>query len=41
MGFAGWQKRGWFDHDGRGQQPEPDGSQDGSTPEGPNTDTDL
>ena len=41
MGFGGWQKRGWFGNDGRGQQHEPDGSHDGSTPEGPNTDTDL
>ena len=35
MGFAGWQKRGWSGHDGRGQ--EPDGSDDGSTQEGPDT----
>jgi zinc resistance-associated protein len=35
MGFAGWQKRGWSGHDGRGQQP--DGSRDGSPHEGPDT----
>ena len=35
MGFAGWQKRGWSGHDGRGQQP--DGSGDGSPQEGPGT----
>ena len=35
MGFAGWQKRGWSGHDGRGQQP--DGSGDGSPQEGPET----
>jgi hypothetical protein len=35
MGFAGWQKRGWSGDDGRGQ--EPDGSDDGSTQEGPDT----
>ena len=35
MGFTGWQKRGWSGHDGRGQ--EPDGSDDGSTQEGPDT----
>jgi zinc resistance-associated protein len=25
MGFAGWQKRGWFSHEGRDQRPEPTG----------------
>jgi zinc resistance-associated protein len=35
MGFAGWQKRGWSGRDGRSQQP--DGSDDGSTQEGPDT----
>ena len=35
MGFGGWQKRGWSGHDGRSQQP--DGSDDGSTQEGPDT----
>ena len=35
MGFVGWQKRGWSGHDGRSQQP--DGSDDGSTQEGPDT----
>ena len=35
MGFADWQNRGWSGHDGRGQ--EPDGSDDGSTQEGPDT----
>jgi len=35
MGFTGWQKRGWSGHDGRGQ--EPDGSDDGSTQDGPDT----
>ncbi len=33
MGFTGWQNRGCSGHDGRGQ--EPDGSDDGSTQEGP------
>ena len=38
MGFDGWQKRGWFDHEGRGRQTEPDGSDDGSMHEGSDTD---
>jgi zinc resistance-associated protein len=33
MGFAGWQKRGWSGHDGRGQEPGGDSKQNGSNRE--------
>jgi zinc resistance-associated protein len=36
-GFAGWHKRGWFGHEDPGQRSEPDGSDDGSMHEGPDT----
>jgi hypothetical protein len=36
-GLAGWHKRGWFGHEDPGQRSEPDGSDDGSMHEGPDT----
>jgi zinc resistance-associated protein len=38
MGFDGWQGRGWFGHDSRGQEREPGDSRDGPKQDGSNTD---